>query len=124
MTPAELENRLNMVKYYDCSNRMWQEHIDMAAAAGDASPVPRLMAEVGRDLIKHNNTMKANILKLLDYAASESDKEVLFRYYVKHQDCFDIAEEMFYSYSYINSKKADAFHKLAERLADYPAFAF
>ncbi len=123
LTSEELEKRLDMIKYYDLSNQMWQEHIDRVAD-GDSSPLPALMAEAGKEAIQRNNELKAEVVRLLDYTTNDTDKEVLYRYYVKHQDYFDIAEDMYYSYSYINSKKADAFHKLAERLANHPAIPF
>ncbi len=123
MTQEELEKRLDMIKYYDLSNKMWQENID----GSKADHIPALKAaliKVANESIKRNNLLKAGVIKLLDYAASESDKDVLYRYYVDHQSYFDIAESAHYSYSYIMSKRANAFHRLAVNLQEYPAIIF
>jgi len=123
LTPAEVEKRLGMIRYYVLSNAMWQEHIDRAEA-GDPSLITALMAKAGRKAIRRNNAMKANAIRLLDYSADDTDKEVLRLYYVEGMAYFDIADQLHYSYTYITSKRADAFHRLAERLANYPAFKF
>ena len=71
--------------------------------------------------VKRYNGYRSKAIDLLDHAASDTDKEVLIRHYVHKQEYFDIAEEMFYSYSYIMHKVRNALKRLAANLKDVPA---
>ncbi len=124
MTQAELEKRLDMIKYYDASNKMWQE-FTTGERARNAVPEHRAaMIQIANESIKKNNAHRAEVISLLEQAANESDKEILQRYYVEHQSYFDIAEGMFYEYSYIRQKKSNALKRLAANLKGYPAGSF
>ena len=124
MTQAELEKRLDMIKYYDASNKMCQE-FTTGERARNAVPEHRAaMIQIANESIKKNNAHRAEVISLLEQAANESDKEILQRYYVEHQSYFDIAEGMFYEYSYIRQKKSNALKRLAANLKGYPAGSF
>lgn len=124
MTQAELEKRLDMIKYYDASNEMWQEFTTGERARNSVPEHRAAMIQIANESIKKNNAHRAEVISLLEQAANESDKEILQRYYVEHQSYFDIAEGMFYEYSYIRQKKSNALKRLAANLKGYPAGSF
>ena len=63
-----------------------------------------------------DNEYKNKALKLLDLAASERDKDLLYRKYVLNQEYFDIAEDLFYSYEYAKKLIIEAEKRLLERI--------
>ncbi len=125
MTQVEIEKQLDMIKYYDAVVDMWQHYADNYPYP-DLSPCYKeelmdMIQRASQEGTERYNSYREEAIRLLDYCGSETDKEVLYRHYVLHQEYFDIAEEMFYSYSYIIKKVRNALKRLAENLKDYPA---
>lgn len=125
MTQAELEKRLDMIKYYDVVIDQWQRCVNdypyIELSPHNKIELAKEIRQTGIVEVKRYNGYRSKAIDLLDHAASDTDKEVLIRHYVHKQEYFDIAEEMFYSYSYIMHKVRNALKRLAANLKDVPA---
>lgn len=127
MTRKELEKRLEMIRYYDFTIDNYK-HINNTSSRFYVNLSPQAKEEIKilidrtcNEIIDKCIRFRSEAISLLDHAGSDTDKDLLYRLYVLHQNLFDIAEAMFYSYTYIESKKSNALRKLAKNLKDHAA---
>lgn len=93
----------------------------LSLAQGETLPLgEQLLSEYRiqyyNEWINRDNEYKNKALKLLDLAASERDKDLLYRKYILNQEYFDIAEDLFYSYEYTKKLIIEAEKRLLERI--------
>ncbi len=73
----------------------------------------------------HNDLLcKENIMKLLEYAENDFDRDLLCRRYIKDQDYYDIAYEIGYSVGHTMRLYRDAIIRLTKNAADLPPFRY
>ncbi len=119
MTAEEMKQRLKMIAYYDGSNAMCRENIRRKY------PIDRPEAlQIWTEMIERNESRKAQALSLLDYAADETDREMLYMRYVQGLSPYDIADNICYCYSHSARKFSKALKRLAENVKEIPPFPF
>ena len=115
MTQMELERCLKSIKYYDDTTKMYKDNIRRKY------PVMHpLVMQTWIEQIKQNEEARTKAVSLLDYAANEADRKILYMRYVEHKKPFEIADSLFYGYSTIFSKLKDALQRLAENVKNVP----
>jgi len=124
MDIKEMKLHLRAISLIERINNDRQEALKQDAqklAQGETfSPGEQLLSEYRiqyyNEWINRDNEYKNKALKLLDLAASERDKDLLYRKYVLNQEYFDIAEDLFYSYEYAKKLIIEAEKRLLERI--------
>ncbi len=119
MTPKEIKIRLKMISYYDGSTRMCRENIPRKYPVD----YPEAL-KVWTEMIKRNESKKAQVISLLDYAADEDDKNLLRMRFVQDLSPYEIADATCYSYSYSARRFKEAMERLAENAKDVPPFPY
>lgn len=115
MTKSEAQHILQSIHYYDQSNAMYSKWI-MPGKYRHIPALHEVMVKIAEETINRNNKQRSAAMKLLEYAANERDKDILYRYYVLCQNYFDIGEDLFYSYNHVMRLKADALKRLAQNV--------
>ena len=75
-------------------------------------------------LIHNDQQCKENILKLLEYADSDFDRDLLRMRYIEDQSYYDIAYTIGYSEGHTMRLYRDALIRLTENAADLPPFRY
>ena len=119
MTHEEILQRLKMISYYDESIKMCQENIRKKYPI-DHPEIMKIWAE----MIDRNEERKARALALLDYAADDTDREMLYMRYVQGLSPYEIADITCYCYSHSARKFSKALERLGKNLAEKPPFPF
>ncbi len=119
MTPEEIKNRLKMIAYYDGSTNMCRENIRRKYPVDHPEAL-----KVWTEIIERNESRKAQVMALLDYAADEEDRSMLYMRYVQGLSPYEIADNTCYSYTHSARRFSKALERLAENAKDVPPFPF
>ena len=119
MTPGEMKKRLKMIAYYNGSIEMCRENIRRKYPIDHPEAL-----KVWRGMIDRNEKRKARALALLEHAADDLDREMLYMRYVRGLSPYDIADNICYSYGHAARKFKTALERLAENVKEIPPFPF
>ena len=114
-TTEKLKNVLEFLKYYDLSDAVCKEKIEVSDA---------LLKEFCKKHLQDNAVRRQNVLHIFDYIDNETDKELLRRRYIDNQDYYDIAYEMGYCDRYMMKLYKKAFDRLVKTAENMPEFEY
>ena len=130
ITVETVKKLLNGYKYMDdiisCYGNLLKE-IDRNTQFCSEEQKKTLVPKFKRDVsgwIRDTQKAKADIMKLLEYADNDFDRELLWRRYIQNQDYYAIAYDIGYSESHTMRLYKDAISRLTANAAELPPFKY